>query len=252
MIQSVLGATRAEAEKALEQVLDSRVFAKAQRSRRLLRYLVEMSAADPAVTVKEYTLALDVFDRGADYDPATDATVRVEASRLRSRLREYYDEEGVTDPLMIEVPKGRYGAVLRRREMGRATDVGVSPAEPVRTGPERVAVSGRGRRSWLWWVAAIACVAAVAVVGALWLRSVRANRTAGGSGRSVTSMAILPIVNQTGDATLDGLADGMTDELIRQLSEVPALRLLAHGSVFGTKGRGRTLGWSGESWALPR
>ena len=44
--------------------------------------------------VKEYEIAVEVMDRGTDYDPAADATVRVEAGRLRTRLREYYDGAG--------------------------------------------------------------------------------------------------------------------------------------------------------------
>ena len=85
---------REEAKQALERVLASRVFAKAERSRRFLRYLVESAMAQPPIAVKEYTIALDVFDRDKSYDPSIDATVRVEASRLRARLREYYLEEG--------------------------------------------------------------------------------------------------------------------------------------------------------------
>src|SRR5580698_8151467 len=77
----------------LSRMLQSRVFERAQRSQRFLCYLVDARLADSPVAVKEYTVAIDVFDRDSAYDPAVDATVRVEASRLRSRLREYYAEE---------------------------------------------------------------------------------------------------------------------------------------------------------------
>ena len=40
--------------------------------------------------LKESIIAMEVFDRGSSYDPSIDATVRVEAGRLRSRLRDYY------------------------------------------------------------------------------------------------------------------------------------------------------------------
>ncbi len=238
MIQSVLGAERAEAEQALERVFRSRVFVKAQRSRRLLRYLVDMAVMDPGAAVKEYTLALEVFDRDADYDPAMDATVRVEASRLRARLREYYDEEGVADPLVIEVPKGRYAALLRRRELPPEMDSEggeLATAGLERVGAERVETTS-GRRIRGWWMAAAASLAMLAVAGGLWVRGVPVEGGAAASGKAVTSLAILPIANGTGDATLNGVADGITDELIRQLSEVPALRLTAHGSVFRYRG----------------
>jgi TolB-like protein len=104
-----------EAELQLERILTSGVFQKAQRSQRFLRYLVELAHTQPNTGAKEYTVALDVFDRPMDYDPAVDATVRVEASRLRNRLREYYDEEGRNDSLVISVPKGVYQATFSRR-----------------------------------------------------------------------------------------------------------------------------------------
>src|ERR1700679_2745442 len=96
----------------LSRLLQSRVFERAQRSQRFLCYLVDARLADPPVAVKEYTVAIDVFDRDSAYDPAVDATVRVEASRLRSRLREYYAEEGRDDPWIIEIPKGAYNVVF--------------------------------------------------------------------------------------------------------------------------------------------
>ena len=94
MLNSQAVVSRIQANQALESVLSSRVFAKADRSRRFLSYLIESAFAQPPIPVKEYTIALDVFDRDNTYDPAIDASVRVEASRLRARLREYYLDEG--------------------------------------------------------------------------------------------------------------------------------------------------------------
>lgn len=112
---------RTQAELQLQRILSSPVFRNAHRSRRLLRYLLESPLAWPPIRVKEYTIAVDVFDRDSGYDPSVNATVRVEARRLRDRLREYYYEaEGRHDSLMIEVPKGSYAAVLRRRSSPQA------------------------------------------------------------------------------------------------------------------------------------
>src|SRR5271156_4222498 len=99
----------------LDHVLASKVFLSTQRSQSFLRYIVERSllGGDPP---KEYEIAVDVFGRGADYDPAIDATVRVEAGRLRTRLREYYDIAGAADPILIEIPKGGYIATFILRE----------------------------------------------------------------------------------------------------------------------------------------
>ncbi|WP_433972637.1 hypothetical protein [Tunturiibacter lichenicola] len=114
----------------LDHVLASKVFLPAQRSQSFLRYIVErsLSGAPP----KEYEIAVDVFGRGAEYDPAIDATVRVEAGRLRTRLREYYDIAGAADPIFIEIPKGGYTATFIPRE----THLGSHATAPARVSPE--------------------------------------------------------------------------------------------------------------------
>lgn len=117
----------AEIEQQVERVLRSRVFAKAHRSQRFLRYLVDVAGSDPARIVKEYTLALEVFDRDTSYDPAVDATVRVEASRLRGRLRDYFAEEGKNDPILIQVPKGSYCITFTSRQVSMPASPSTSP-----------------------------------------------------------------------------------------------------------------------------
>ncbi len=57
--------------------------------RRLLRFLVERTLEGRSHEVKEYAVGVDVFDRGADFDPRTDTIVRAEARRLRAKLAEY-------------------------------------------------------------------------------------------------------------------------------------------------------------------
>ena len=56
--------------------------------------------------LKEYTLGVEVFERGARFDPRADAIVRVEARRLREKLRTYYRGEGATDLVTISIPPG--------------------------------------------------------------------------------------------------------------------------------------------------
>src|ERR1700755_1197836 len=108
MVDNETRPTTSEIEDQLDRILSSKVFATAQRSQAFLRYVVERSLTDAAPPLKEFSIAMDVFARGHDYDPSIDATVRVEAGRLRSRLREYYDLEGSDDPVSIDIPKGGY------------------------------------------------------------------------------------------------------------------------------------------------
>ena len=221
-----------QARLALERILSSRVFARAERSRRFLRYLVDAALAQPPVLVKEYTVAIDVFDRDASYDPSIDATVRVEASRLRGRLREYYDVEGREEALVIEVPKGSYAAVLqsRKRAETRPAEADAAYLERQRTQNPLpgVAPENHSRRDWSW-VAACALVLFMALI--FGVRAFRARKGHGAVEPAIPSLAILPIVNHTGEAGLDSVCDGLTDDLIRQLSQLPPLKLIARTAV---------------------
>jgi TolB-like protein/Tfp pilus assembly protein PilF len=211
----------------LSCVLQSPVFEKAQRSQRFLRYLVEAALADPPVAVKEYTVAIDVFDRGTHYDPAVDATVRVEASRLRSRLREYYAEEGRDHSWQIDVPKGGYSVAFTPK-LATASDASeiVAFAEMRRaeaTPPPTPA------RHWPWVVASVFLLTVIAGSAVAW--HYRRSRSVVMPSQPV-SLAIFPIVNRTGDSELDYVAAGLSDDLIRQLSQVPALRLIGRTTMF--------------------
>jgi TolB-like protein len=91
----------------LEQALSSPLFRKAERQSRFLRFVVDAALQSPEATIKEFEIAIAVYGRRTDYDPRTDPIVRVEAARLRARLREYYE---VTPPerVRIDIPKGQY------------------------------------------------------------------------------------------------------------------------------------------------
>ena len=92
----------------LELVAGSDVFAGAARQQRLLRHLVTRRLNGSLGDLKEYTQGVEVFDRGEDFDPRLDPIVRVDASRLRSRLQRYYDGAGAGDPVRIKLPRGAY------------------------------------------------------------------------------------------------------------------------------------------------
>jgi hypothetical protein len=91
----------------LARVLRSRTFSTAPALSRLLRHLVECALnGDTADRLKEYSIGVEVFDRGEAFDPRTDTIVRVQARRLRSRLEAYYRTTGQFDPVLIEIPTG--------------------------------------------------------------------------------------------------------------------------------------------------
>lgn len=93
---------------SIATMLASSLFAGSPRQVRFLDYLVTNTLAGEAGRLKGYTIAVEVFDKKDDFDPSLDAIVRVEATRLRNKLREYYDILGKYDDLRIELPKGSY------------------------------------------------------------------------------------------------------------------------------------------------
>src|SRR5690242_20370083 len=75
---------------------------------RFLRFTVEQALSGHAADLKEYLIGVEVFDRKSEYDSRVDPIVRVEARRLRSKLRKYYESEGRDDAIRIEFPTGSY------------------------------------------------------------------------------------------------------------------------------------------------
>jgi tetratricopeptide (TPR) repeat protein len=92
----------------LDKIIHSKVFADSVRLKGLLAFVVSRSLSGADGDLKEAVIAIEVFGKPHDFDPRIDATVRVAANRLRTKLRTYYSGEGVGDPIRIELPEGHY------------------------------------------------------------------------------------------------------------------------------------------------
>src|SRR5262249_4698863 len=104
----------------LDRILHSAPFHQSHRRQRFLEYLVNETLAGRGTRLKGYNIALEVFDRPETFDPMVDPLVRIEAARLRDRLREYYEADGQNDPIRIDLPKGTYTPQIEfRHEDGR-------------------------------------------------------------------------------------------------------------------------------------
>ncbi len=93
---------------AVQAVLASTTFAKRPRLANLLRYICDRYFEGETDTVKEFSIATDVFRRPQSFDQATDSIVRVEVFRLRKKLREFYEGEGADQPIEILIVTGHY------------------------------------------------------------------------------------------------------------------------------------------------
>ncbi len=105
----------------VERVLANRLFLRSHRLCRFLRFSVEQTLAGKSALLKEQIIGVEVFDRKADYDPRIDPIVRVEARRLRAKLKAYYNSPGRGDPIMILLPKGAYLPFFKLRAAAQET-----------------------------------------------------------------------------------------------------------------------------------
>jgi len=118
----------------LDRILASSAFASAERMRRFLKFVVEHTLRSPGEPLKETIIGMELSSSREDFDPRISAAVRVDASRLRSKLREYYVEEGASDPVVIELPKGTYTPIFRDNPACADSAVPASATEPAIAG----------------------------------------------------------------------------------------------------------------------
>lgn len=113
----VLAAPQAEAIRLhLEQIVASPEFVAAPKLARFLSFVVETALDGNTDRIKESLIAIEVYGRRPDYNPQIDSTVRVEAGRLRARLRQYYNSIEQHGRIRIDIPKGSYVPLFEERE----------------------------------------------------------------------------------------------------------------------------------------
>lgn len=153
--------TNSAIREQLQRMLAAPTFREAQRASALLNYIIEETLNGRASAIKEYTLGVDVLDRGGAFDPRIDGSVRVEMSRLRGRIDQYYANEGRTDPVRIALPRGAYVPEFAHQQPPAASAVASAmPISPTR---------------WGWWqsVSMAAALLIGLTAGILGTRSVK-------------------------------------------------------------------------------
>ncbi|MBB3390553.1 tetratricopeptide (TPR) repeat protein [Rhizobium sp. BK275] len=103
-----------EARAELERILSDPRFHATERQRAILRYLAERRFAGCEEGVKAYSIALDVLGRASNFDASNDPIVRIEVSRLRSSIENYYEAFGAEQDVTIHIPKGTYVTLFPR------------------------------------------------------------------------------------------------------------------------------------------
>jgi eukaryotic-like serine/threonine-protein kinase len=144
---------RAAVSTELERIAASACFRKAPRCLLLLRHVTTLALEGRGGELKEYSLGVTVFERPSSYDPRIDPIVRLEARRLRLKLSEYYQQEGLGSPVIIDLPKGAYVPYFRSRPGLELPPAPVAvPIQPPRRFPMPLIAAG---------VAALALIAGI-------------------------------------------------------------------------------------------
>ncbi|MDI1344738.1 MAG: hypothetical protein PSV22_11640 [Pseudolabrys sp.] len=116
--------TADEACAALGLVLASEAFRASPQLAAFLEFVVKAVLEVKGDRVKSYTIGVEVLRRPLNFDPQTDPTVRVEATRLRRALDRYYAGPGQSDAVVIELPRGSYVPTFTYRAKGRDPQIG--------------------------------------------------------------------------------------------------------------------------------
>lgn len=140
--------------------------------------MVKETLSGKASLIKGYTIGLEVFDKDENFDPQTDAIVRVEAGRLRRLLEHYYLDEGATDDIILSLPKGGYEPSFAENDQSNdiSSDPVIKAAAAPPTGP---------------------------------------------------AIAVLPFEFIGSEDNMAMFADGITEEIINQLSLSPSLYVIS-------------------------
>lgn len=220
-------------QRQLARILSSPTFANAPSQERMLRFVVEKTLAGEAGRLKEYTLGVEVFGRGNDFDPRQDTIVRVQGRRLRDRMDDYYREQGSSDPVGIDLPKGGYVPTFHWRNVPSAS------ASDTPASAERLPGKARPR---LMTALALAALVSLAFAATVWLRAPTPRPSPEStSATTPPSLAVLPFVDLSQAHDQEYLADGLAEEILDQLAQVPALQVIGRTSSFSFRGRNEDL-----------
>lgn len=147
----------------LDRILASELFTRSERLSAFLKFIVEQTLAGEGHSLKEHVIAIELYGKGVDFSTAVDPIVRVDARRLRDRLREYY-AASANSGIVISVPKGSYTPAFHGHAEFLDAPGPISPhhSSVATDAPALTSTEGPARKRW--WMAA----AALVLLGAVW------------------------------------------------------------------------------------
>jgi hypothetical protein len=169
-----------ECSALVDRIAASSQFRRSARLRDFLIYVGRQSLKDGAADIHEQEIGTHVFGRPANYDRSQDNIVRVNATELRKRIDQYFLTEGAHETVVMEIPRGGYRPVFRRRSpavpvaLARTTPAAVEPLSPA-LAPAQPAFT---RIPQLFWATCTVILAALCIYLFLQNRSLRTSSAA--------------------------------------------------------------------------
>lgn len=147
-----------EVKQYLTAITASGAFGRSERRLKLLDYLLRAELADEGARIKAYSIGVDVLGKPADFDPASDSSVRVEVGRLRTAIA-LFEAGNVGDTkIKVDIPVGNYRPVISRRDK-------TGPVEPTPPDNQTDPQTDKTPKSMAFpKVLALGCIAAIVVV----------------------------------------------------------------------------------------
>jgi adenylate cyclase len=243
--------THAEIAAAVAAIKASRHFSGSERLRAFLDHIVGLTLEGKGGQIKEFSIAVDVFNRPDSFDPRVDSIVRVQASRLRAQLAAFYKKPPPGTTVLIELPSGGYQPTFSRftpaappaGELQRVTpdEAGEPPIPAVaRSAPATSRWSEIAtRRPWLMPALLGAATLALIAVLAVTLSNSRPapeSATRDFAYRRTDGPVIFVARYQliSGPDYASALRDGLQFDLIDSLSRFPELNVLGIDTVYGS------------------
>ena len=220
-----------DAEFRLER--DGETIALEPKALRLLVYLVEHAGQ----LVRKQDLLNAVWGETAVGENVLTRGITMVRKALEDSSREPRFVETVPTVgyrFLAEVVTGTVSPVGRVEDRPAEAREVALPLLPVDAQPVMAQAAGRRGFASVRWAGIAVVLVMVLAVG--W-RAAAARR----SRPVLRSIAVLPFENLSGDAGQEYFADGTTDELITELAQIPALRVVSRTSVMGEKGGHKAL-----------
>jgi Tol biopolymer transport system component len=111
----------------IERIAATRRFSRSPQQLQFLKFTVDATLHGQSAALKEYYIATEAFGRNPSFDPKSDTIVRVQAGKVRAKLKEYFEAEGNHETIIIDYPVGSYVPIFRNR-----TGTAVPLAQPER------------------------------------------------------------------------------------------------------------------------